>query len=259
LRKVHQVKIDKITIPGLSVTSQFDQDILMELEASIKESGIKIPLLLMKVKDTLYLIDGLHRLEVAKRLGMDKVPCIIKEGSETDLLIENLIVNRQRGKSNPIDEMKVIKHLRENEDWSFKEIAKALGMSPFTAKTYYDLTRLPREVLSLIEGGLLGTVKAYYLLRIPNHQDQIRAANTIVKYGLPEREVIRLINDILRSYEEPPIVRRTLKRPEEEELIHCEICYYPMHQEATYHWICDNCWNQIERAIESKGEKHGGK
>jgi len=97
-QNVVQLEVDKILVPEDRVTSVLDDEILAELEESIRQHGILQPLQVALVNDKYVLIDGLHRMLIAKKLGMKTVPAIVKPMSEDELLITNLIVNRQRGR-----------------------------------------------------------------------------------------------------------------------------------------------------------------
>jgi ParB-like chromosome segregation protein Spo0J len=68
-------------------------------------------LVMMRVNGQLYLIDGLHRIEAAKQLGIQKIKAIVREGDETMLAIENIISARQRGRENKAQTAKVVKLL----------------------------------------------------------------------------------------------------------------------------------------------------
>jgi len=241
-----QVEVDKIKVPPERVTSVFEPDILEEFKESVKQSGIKVPLLLMEVNGELWLIDGLHRLQAAKELGIKTVPAVIKHGDQADLMVENLIANRMRGRSNPAQEALLIKKLHDEQKWSWKEISRRLGMTPFTVKMYYELCSLPQQVLELVGMGKLSPRKAHMLLQIPDPRDQVKAAEDIVKYNYTEGQTKELVEHYLSAYMETPEQPQVpLKRPEAESWMHCELCNEPMKEKATYHWVDDGCWGYI--------------
>jgi ParB family chromosome partitioning protein len=245
-----QVDVDKIRVPQERITSVFDPEILEELVESIKVKGILQPLLCLEVNGEIWLIDGLHRLQAAKQIGLKTVPCLIKKGEEADLYIENLIANRMRGRSNPAQEALLIRKMKDDFGWPWKEIAKRLGMSLVTVKMYYDVAFLPEQVLDLIKHGKLAISKAYLLRNIPDPRDQVKLAEMIVNYGYSETQCKALVEEYFRALQEVPAVSRpVLEKPEAESYMHCEICDKPMKEKATYHWICDECWNLITRAI----------
>jgi len=78
-KEVVFLEVDKILVPEDRVTSVVDEEIEAELEQSIKQHGILQPLQIAEVNGQYVLIDGLHRLQIAKKLGMKTVPCIVQK------------------------------------------------------------------------------------------------------------------------------------------------------------------------------------
>lgn len=242
-----------IEVPRDRVTSVFEPETLTELKESVKAKGILVPLSVLYVNGRYYLIDGLHRLEVAKELGISEVPCLVKEGDEYDLIIENLIANRMRGRSNPAQEAMLVKKMRDEWGWSFGEIARKLGISNFTAKQLYDVTRLPEQVLQYVAMGKLSIGKAWLLREIPDPRDQIKAAEDIVKFNYTESQVRELVKYYLEAYQEVGVPSTpSVVKPTQEIALNCEICNKRFEGVATYHWICEECWSAIMRALESE-------
>jgi len=181
--KVVMVPVDQILIPEERVTSVLDDEIMAELRESIKQHGILQPLQLAKVNNQLVLIDGLHRLMVAKELGIKEVPAIVTEMDEKQLLITNLIVNRQRGKSNPADEARVLRKLVEEYGMDIYEAAAKLGMSRTTADRYYRIAvKCTEKVLEYLGRGLLSVGCAYWLSFIEDINKQNEIADYAVQY-----------------------------------------------------------------------------
>ena len=184
VEEIKQVEVDRILIPEERVTSVLDEEILQELEESIKVHGILQPLQLAEIDGKLVLIDGLHRLAIAKKLGFKTVPCIIKRMSEDQLLITNLIMNRQRGKSNPAEEARVLKKLVDEYGHDFDEAARLLGMSRSTADKYYRIaTFCSQKVLDYLSRGLLSVGCAYWLSYVEDRSKQDEIADNAVRWG----------------------------------------------------------------------------
>jgi len=176
-----QLEIDKILIPEERVTSVLDEELLSELEASIKEKGILQPLLVALVDNKYVLIDGLHRLYIAKKLKMNSVPCIVKPMNEEELIITNLIVNRQRGRSNPADEARVIKLLIDEYKYSVKAAAEKLNVSVSTVEKYYQIAKNATDrLMDALKYGSISVGCAYYLSMIEDKNLQ----NQILEYAI---------------------------------------------------------------------------
>jgi len=249
LEGIVEVDVDQIIIPPERVTSVFDPETWEEFLESVKAEGIKVPIIVMNVNGKLYLIDGLHRIRAAKELGIKRIKAIVKIGTEDDLLVENIITARLRGRENPAQTAKVVKQLRDRHGYSWNDIGRRLGMSPGTVKMYYDITRLPEQVLQLVGEGKLSVSKARLLLEIPNPRDQVKAAEDIVKYGYTEVQARELVRYYLEAYVEGPVVPETRKEPKHAgpELV-CAVCRLEFDENPTYFWIHESCLAELLRA-----------
>jgi len=204
-QEITYLKPDDILIPEERVTSQLDPEILDELRESIKEHGILEPLLVARVEGKYVLIDGLHRLVIAKELGMDKVPCVVREMREDELLITNLIVNRQRGKSNPAEEAKLVKLLVDEYNYSMNEVARKLGMSKSTVDRYYQIaSRLDDQVMEMLRQGMLSVGCAYWISFLDDRSKQREIAKSAVEYGYTVEQCKEAVRLAMHPEEPPP-------------------------------------------------------
>lgn len=177
------VKPDDVEVPEDRITAVYDAELMEELIKSIKENGILEPISIARVDGRLILIDGLHRLYAAKQLGIEKVPAIIKDMTWDRVYVENIIRNRQRGRSNPAEEAMMVKKLVDEFGYTLEKAAQVLGMSKSTASKYYKIASLPKEVLSFVASGALPVLSAYYLTFLDDPQKQIEVAQDAVTYG----------------------------------------------------------------------------
>jgi len=204
-KEIVYLKPDEILIPEERVTSQLDPEILNELRESIKQHGILEPLLVGLVDGKYVLIDGLHRLMIAKELGLEKVPCVVKPMSEAELLITNLIVNRQRGRSNPAHEAKVLATLVDRYGISLAEAAQKLGMSKSTAEKYYRIARhLHPQLLEALGQGLLSVGCAYWLTFIEDMNKQLEVGRAAIEFGYTVEQCKEAARQALHPEVPPP-------------------------------------------------------
>jgi len=198
---------DEILIPEERVTSVLDEEIEKELEESIKQHGILQPLHVALVNGRYVLIDGLHRLRIAKKLGIQKVPCIVKQMSEDQLLITNLIVNRQRGKSNPAQEAMVLKKLVDDYRYPLNYAAEVLGMSRSTAERYYQIaTKLSRTCTELLGAGQLSVGCAYWISFIDDIEKQNNVCQWAVQYGYTVEQCKSAVQSLIQPEAPTPYV-----------------------------------------------------
>jgi ParB/RepB/Spo0J family partition protein len=233
--------VDTIQVPDLRVTSQVDDHIMAELRESIKEYGILEPLQVGDLNGTLVLIDGLHRLLVAKELGINKVPCIVSAKAERDIIVHNLILNRQRGKSNPVEESEVIRYLIENEGLPMTEVANLCGLSQSWAARLYEMSKLPKEVLSLVESGALGVSHVVHLCKLNDPELQKQVAKDAVAWKYTEEQIKLRVQDLLQVRDEPgpgEIKFEETGRPVVIPIT-CHFCHTEVQRGDGYIWVCD--------------------
>jgi len=206
-QSIIELEVDKIQVPEERVTSVVDDEIMLELEESIKQHGILQPLQVARVNDQYVLIDGSHRLQVAQKLGMKTVPTIIKEMTEDELLVANLIVNRQRGKSNPAQEAMILKKLVDEYGYDFDKAAQMLGMGRATADRYYKIaSNASQRVLEYLGQGVIGVGCAYWLSYIEDKDKQNEAADNAVRWGYTVDQCKAAAMSAISPSEETPYV-----------------------------------------------------
>jgi ParB family transcriptional regulator, chromosome partitioning protein len=106
----------------------FDDSALEELAASIREHGIIQPLIVSERGANRYeLVAGERRWRAAQLAGLERVPVIVRETTQQQLLELALIENVQRADLNPIEEAHAYTALKEEFGLSDGDIARRLG------------------------------------------------------------------------------------------------------------------------------------
>lgn len=90
------------------------------------------PILVRKVKASYEVIDGMHRWQVAKRVGSPTIKAVVIECGDVEAIELAIKANLAHGKPLTIDERKTVatKFLKSN--WSNVRIAQACGLSDKT-------------------------------------------------------------------------------------------------------------------------------
>lgn len=242
--KFRHVKPDQINVPEVRVTSIWSDEEYDDFTATLEESGIQQPLKCIMDGDTLWLIDGLHRLDEAKRMGIEKVPIVYKEGKLVDALVENLTSNRLRGKTPASDEIKLIRHLREEYQMEPWQIAEKTGLSRDRIEQRLQVGTAAPEVLSCLEFEQISLGVAFHLSRLPNQSGQIQLLSRILQatppYTVKEtKEIIDsalLIQDQMKEAPREPPIQIPVKT------IGCHLCGERYEAADTYGLnVCRTC------------------
>jgi ParB family chromosome partitioning protein len=251
-KKIIYVPVSDINVPRERVTSVWDPAIQEEFLESVRAKGILEPVTLMRIDGQLWLIDGLHRLEAAEKLRIEKVPAIIIEGSLEELLIQNIIRNRQRGRSNPAQEAEVLALLVEKKGYPLELAAKQLGMSESWAKKLLKISGLPDEVKDLLKHGKIPVTGAVYLADLPRPEDQVQVARDAEFYGYSADQIKTRVWQLLNPDVEPEPGEITFTpegKPARVPLT-CHFCGAVLSEADSYVWICAECLSLARDVIE---------
>ena len=186
---VIEVDVNQIVANPMQPRNLFDDEKLESLAQSIKMHGIIQPLIVSKKGNLYELIAGERRFQASKRIGLKKVPVIIREADELQKLELAIIENIQRHDLNAIEEGKAYQKLSEEFQMTQEEVAAKMGKSRSLVANKIRLLSLPIEVQKgLIEGKITeGHAKA--ILSIPNPEKQRALYEMILTNNLTVRQV----------------------------------------------------------------------
>jgi ParB family chromosome partitioning protein len=189
-----EVDIESIRPNPKQPRSIFDDSELSELAASIKEIGILQPPVVRKVGENQYeLIMGERRLRASKLAGLSRIPVIIRETSDNELLREALIENIHRSNLNALEEAAAYNQMLSDFGLTHDELAQRVGKSRPVITNTLRLLNLPPSVQKKLASGAISAGHARALLGLTDPNEIERIANKIVSEGLSVRATEELI------------------------------------------------------------------
>jgi ParB family chromosome partitioning protein len=168
--------------------TNIDDAKIEELARSIRSNGIIQPIVVRKVEGGYEIVAGERRWRASQRLGLLKVPVVVRDIPEDRLLASALIENVQREDLNPIEEAHAYRRLTEDYHLTQEQIADAVGKDRSSVANYLRLLRLPQEVRANLGSGALSMGHARALLGLPDEASQLGVAREVVAKGLSVRE-----------------------------------------------------------------------
>ena len=171
----------------------FDEEALQELVASIKEIGILQPPVVRSVGNRYQLIMGERRFRAAKLAGLRRIPVIIRQTPNNELLREALIENIHRSQLNALEEGAAYSQLLNDFNCTQDELAKKLGRSRTVITNMMRLLNLPTSVQQKVAAGTISAGHARALLGLSDPSAIEKLANRIVSEGLSVRSVEEII------------------------------------------------------------------
>lgn len=188
-----EVEVDLIQPGPMQPRTHFDEGSLEGLADSIRTHGIVQPLLVRRQGERYELIAGERRWRAARLAGLSKVPVVVKEVPDQDLLEIALIENIQREDLNPIEEAQAYKRLIENVGLTQEALAARVGRDRSYITNYLRLLKLPDDLQQLVIEGRLSTGHARTILGLAHADLQRRIARQVIDGALSVRATEHLV------------------------------------------------------------------
>jgi ParB family transcriptional regulator, chromosome partitioning protein len=167
--------------------TRFDDVALKELSASIKVSGVLQPVLVRRHANGYQLVVGERRLRAAQLAGLEKIPAILRDVDDREMMELALIENIQREDLNPIDEAKAYRALVSTVGLTHDQLSERVGKQRSSITNALRLLGLPVEVQDMVSRGTLSAGHARALLGLGSAGDQLAAARYIQAKGFSVR------------------------------------------------------------------------
>ena len=185
-----EVDINSISPNPKQPREVFDQDLLNELAASIKEVGVLQPPVVRDIGNGKYeLIMGERRLRASKLAGLKTIPVIVRATKDNELLREALLENIHRSQLNPLEEGAAYQNLLSDFGYTHDELATKVGKSRPAISNALRLLKLPTSVQRRLAAGVLSAGHARALLTLVDENQIEKLAQRIVSEGLSVRDV----------------------------------------------------------------------
>ena len=174
--------------------SNFNEEKLNELSDSIKQNGLIQPIAVRKDKTDpgkFEIVAGERRWMAAQRAGLHEVPIVILDLNDNQALEVAIVENIQRQDLNVVEEAKGYERLRSEFGYDHEKIAKFMAKSRSHVSNTLRLLTLPKDVISMLEDGLLTAGQARPLIGLPRASD---IAEEIINKKLSARQVESFTN-----------------------------------------------------------------
>jgi ParB family transcriptional regulator, chromosome partitioning protein len=195
----NEIDIDLIESNPQQPRRRFSEDELEGLAQSIRVNGIIQPIILRRQNGRYQIVAGERRWRAAQRVGLRKVPAVVKEVSDEKLLELALIENIQRQELNPIEEAQAYSQLVENIGLTQEQVAERLGKDRTAISNSTRLLRLTEEVQSWVAEGLLSAGHGRALLGTDDLTIQREVGRAAIDLGLSVRDTERAVKRARRG------------------------------------------------------------
>ena len=201
---VANIEIASIETNPFQPRTNFEEDALNELAASIKEHGIIQPITVRKLGyDKYQLISGERRFRASQLAGLTSIPAYIRIANDQAMLEMALVENIQREELDAIEVAISYKRLIDECSLTQEQLSQKVSKQRSTITNYLRLLKLPVEIQLAIRNGDVSMGHARALINIENEDKKLDIYNQIVLNNLSVREVEDLARGVKAEVSSP--------------------------------------------------------
>lgn len=193
---VREINIEDIRPNSFQPRRAFDEEKLAEMAESVRTHGILQPVVVRSIIGGYELVAGERRWRAAQLAGLVRIPAVVRELSEGEMMEVALIENIQREDLNPLEEAEAFKILLTEFGLTQEELAQRVGKSRSHIANILRLLNLTPEVQSYVSRGTITMGHARALLALSEPRAQLAACRQVVEKGLSVRETEELLRRV---------------------------------------------------------------
>uniref|UniRef100_A0A832I7K4 ParB/RepB/Spo0J family partition protein n=1 Tax=Eiseniibacteriota bacterium TaxID=2212470 RepID=A0A832I7K4_UNCEI len=202
---VREIELDRIGPNPFQPRTRFNDESLSELAASIKSTGVLQPVIVRRDgADDFVLVAGERRLKAARLAGLEKIPAVVRDVTDREMMELALIENIQREDLNPMDEAHAYQTLIEKLGLTHDQISERVGKQRSSITNSLRLLGLPPEVREMVSRGTLTAGHARALLPLEGPGEVLSAARYVQAKGFSVRRTEAFVQRRLRRQHSRP-------------------------------------------------------
>lgn len=159
---VVNVSLARIDPPKIAARLWKNEERLAELREDMAANGLNVPICVRPVGDRFEVVYGDRRSTVARQLGWETIPAIIREMDDKAALLKRFGENQHHDKPNPVEDAYYFDALVKQYQLSEAELCETVGKTPDFIAKRLRILRMPVELIdSVAEGKIpLGVAEA---------------------------------------------------------------------------------------------------
>lgn len=211
--EVVTLKISQVEPNRKQPRKSFDDEALAELAESIRQHGVLQPILVRpQIFGGYQIVAGERRYRACRLAGLNEIPAIIRELSDSETMQIALIENLQRSDLSPLEEAAGYRALIDDFGYTQEDVARTVGRSRPAVTNMLRLLSLPDEVKPMLEENRISAGHARALLMIEDKKKLTDAAKKVADEKLSVRETEALVKKISADKPEKPAPKTQRKK-----------------------------------------------
>ena len=230
-KSVTEVELAKIRPNRLNPRLNVNAAGLDELANSLRHVGLLQPIIVRPVDDHYEVVVGERRYRASQQAGLKKVPVIVRDFTDDEVIELNLVENVQREDLSAVEKGNCCRQLMEEYPEKYpneKSVAKTIGVSETTVRNWLILTSAPSELQKMIapaqkigvprqEGKIDWDTAVTITRKIKEPERQVETAKIIAKQPIYRRVARQVVREVARRPKTPvtEIVKEIVEAPYE--------------------------------------------
>jgi len=205
-----EIDIDDVHPNPYQPRKKFSTEKIKELADSLKEAGMIQPVVVYKENGDYYLMVGERRWRAAQYLKWKKIPAIVKNLTQDELIVGALVENIQREDLNAIEVAEGVEILIKEMGLTQDKAGERLGMNRSTLTNYLRLLKLPEAIKESVISGAISQGHARAILSLEDNTAMLDALSKILKNNLSVRQAEKLVKNL----DKETIIAKTKEDPD---------------------------------------------
>lgn len=193
------LEIEQLKPNPLQPRLKFDKESIDELARSIKESGVLQPVIVVPEGNHYRIVVGERRWRAAQKIGLRKIPSLIRSMPKAQQLEISLVENLQREDLNPLEIALAYQKLTKKLDYTQQEIAEKVGKDRTSVANYLRLLNLPKEIQDNLAERKISMGHARALIALEDPKLQISFSRQIIQKHLSVRDVEKMVHKLKQT------------------------------------------------------------
>jgi ParB family transcriptional regulator, chromosome partitioning protein len=201
-QSVRDLPVTEIDPNPYQTRTNFDEQALNELAASILVNGVVQPIVVRPANGRYQLVAGERRWRASQKLGREFIPAVIKQVSNEQAMEMTIVENLQREGLNPMEEARAFDRLSREFNLTQEQMSQRTGKDRASIANLIRLLRLPEGIQQSIEKGELSVGHGKTLLMLDTPDAMLSAAQKIRQLALSVRQTEEMIHRLLAPPEQ---------------------------------------------------------
>jgi len=187
--EIVEIPVNELRANPYQPRKVFNDEALQELMESVKEHGVFQPIIVKKSVKGYEIIAGERRVRASRMAGFEKVPAIIRNLNDVQMMEIALLENLQRENLSAIEEANAYRMMIERLGLTQEKLSAKIGKSRSHLTNILGLLRLPNEVQEMVNSNQISMGHARALSKLDDNNKMIELAHGIVENNLSVRTI----------------------------------------------------------------------